>query len=419
MTAQASAQLERSRLRRPREKEPKELTAQVATIRGGFAEYLRGLGYASITIDHYQRHLSFVAGWLEKHPKRGSLDELSRGIVLCLLHDILPGRRPETLINYRKAVFHWLRFQGRYTEPIRAAPWLSWLNDYLHFLTTHRGVGPATIEPSVVTVRAFLDWQFGNSRVSWTRVQAGDIWRFASHHVRGLKPRYAKVRLGCLRRFLRFAVMKGACSPQIEAAVPKVAAYGDSPRPAILSDQQRRQLLASFPRRLPEGKRNYAMTLCMLDLGLRSAEVIRMRLPDIDWRRRMLHIPKTKTGRGRQLPIPKRVLSALKVYVMRARPANGLSDHVFVRHPRRRGHPLSRPALKEIVHRAYRRCGFPRSWSGTHRLRHTFATRLYRRGIEIKPIADLLGHRWLDSTNRYTRVDLEALRALAQPWPPS
>jgi site-specific recombinase XerD len=54
---------------------------------------------------------------------------------------------------------------------------------------------------------------------------------------------------------------------------------------------------------------------------------------------------------------------------------------------------------------------------GDPRLRHTFASRLHQRGVDMKPIADLLGHRRLDSTNLYTQVNLEALRQLARPWP--
>jgi integrase/recombinase XerD len=161
----------------------------------------------------------------------------------------------------------------------------------------------------------------------------------------------------------------------------------------------------------------YAMILCMLDLGLRCGEVIGLRLGDIDWKRRWLNVRVTKTGRGRQLPLPDHVRRAMLEYVKTARPQNTPSDHVFVRHSRRSGYPLTRSALKGIVHRAYRHCGFPPNWTGTHRLRHTFASRLHQGGVDMKPIADLLGHRRLDSTNLYTQLDLEALRQVAQPWP--
>ena len=126
-----------------------------------------------------------------------------------------------------------------------------------------------------------------------------------------------------------------------------------------------------------------------------------------------LFFPLTGAGANQSPPF----LQALQDYVRTGRPQNASFDHMFLRHPRRRGYPLSRSVLKGTVRRAYSHCGFPSTWSGTHRLRHTFASRLHQRGVDMKLIADLLGHRRLDSTNLYTQVDLEALRQVARPWP--
>jgi site-specific recombinase XerD len=391
--------------------------ADVALIRGGFADYLRNLSFSAFTVEHYLRRLMRVAHWLHEHPRRLPLSKLTRRGVYNLLKECLEDRCAETVINYRKALFHWLRFQARYAKPAKDAPWQSWVEEYADFLRTHRGVGSTTIEHSVANAEAFLRWQFGRDRVDWSRVHASDIWAFAQHCSTGVKPIFAKARLGHLRRFLSFVQLRGECSKEIPAAIPKIAVHGYSTRPQILSDRQQRQLRGCFERTRPERKRNYAMTLCMLDLGLRGSEVIKLQLADIDWQGHWLHVPGTKTGRGRQLPIPHRVYAALRDYVENARPTMGSFDHVFVRHPRRIGHPLSRCALKAMIFRAYRSCEFPKSWSGTHRLRHTFASRLHRRGAEMKPLADLLGHQRLNSTNDYTQVDPKAMRSLAQPWP--
>ena len=389
----------------------------VALIRGGFADYLRGLGLSPWTVELYLRRLTLVAHWLHEHPHRLPLSKLTRRAVSNLLNDCLEGRGFETVINYRKALFHWLRFQGRYAIPAKRALWQSWVEEYADFLRTHRDVGSTTIEHGVVNAQAFLRWRFGRAKADWSRVHRTDIWAFAQHCSTGVKPIFAKARLGYLRRFLRFVQLRGACSGELPAAVPKIAVHEQSTPLQILSDRQQRQLRSSFDRRLPEGKRNYAMTLCMLDLGLRGCEVINLHLSDIDWQGHWLHVRASKTGRGRQLPIPKRVFVALRDYVENARPTVGSFDNVFVRHPRRVGHPLSRSALKAMISAAYRRCHFPKSWSGTHRLRHTFASRLHKRGAEMKPLADLLGHRRLNSTNDYTHVDAKAMRRLAQPWP--
>ncbi len=394
----------------------KKSEEDLTVIRGEFVDYLRDRHYAPLTVDRCQCCLARVADWLREHPKQPALNELTRPIVPRLLVRVLPGRSLETRMNYRKAVFHWLRFRGRHSGLV-TRPWAPWLSDYLQFLRTHRGVGRATLELSEAGAKAFMEGQFGTGRADWSRVRPSNIWRFAGRYVRGVKPVTGKSRLGYVRRFLNFVHLRGGCGPELAAAVPKVAVGRAAPRPEVLSPAQRRKLLAFFRRTTAEGKRNYAMILCMLDLGLRAGEVIGLRLQDIDWKARRLNVQFTKTGRGRQLPLPTDVQKALWDYIRTGRPQNSSFDHVFLRHPRRRGYPLSRSALKAMVHRAYSHCGFPSSWSGTHRLRHTFASRLHQCGVDLKPIADLLGHRRFDSTIIYTQVDLKALRQVARPWP--
>jgi integrase/recombinase XerD len=388
-----------------------------ALIRNDFDVYLRGLGYSPYTVAFYQRRLLRLANWLGEHRHRPRMTELTRKAVPHLLNRFLPGRCPNTLACFRRPLLQWLRFQGRFARPAAQVGWQAWLDDYLHFLRTHRGVADTTILRAQANVSALLKVLFGSGKANWAWVQPADLWRFALQHTRGVSPSYAEERLGQVRRFMQFVVMQGACSQRLLTAFPKVANYGSCTRPSILSKKQERELLACFDRRSPEGKRDHAMTLCMLHLGLRAVEVVRLRLGDVDSQNRCLRVPPAKMGRGRVLPIPSRVLAALLDYVTNGRPESTGFDQLFLRHPRRRGYPLSQAALKHTMIRAYRRCGFPRSWCGTHRLRHTFASRLHQRGADLKPIADLLGHRHLDSATVYTHIAPQALQALAQPWP--
>jgi len=389
-----------------------------ALIRDDFGVYLRALGYSPYTIAFNQRRLLRLANWLGEHCRRPRMTQITRKGVPHLLNRFLPGRRPNTLVCFRKPLFHWLRFQGRFTQPTPAVGWQRWLDDYLDFLRSHRGVASyTTTQRAQDNVSALLKALFGDCKANWTWVQPADMWRFARRHTRGVSPSYAEDRLGEIRRFMQFVVMQGACSPRLLTSFPRVANYSRCTRPSILSKEQERDLLACFDRQSPEGKRDYAMTLCMLHLGLRAVEVIRLQLGDIDWQNRCLRVPPAKTGRGRHLPIPRRVLVALQDYFTNGRPKDTGFEQLFLRHPRRTGHPLSQTALRHTTMRAYRRCGFPRTWCGTHRLRHTFASRLHQRGADLKPIADLLGHRHLDSATVYTHVAPQALQALAQPWP--
>jgi site-specific recombinase XerD len=390
------------------------LSDTLATISGDFARYLRARGYADATVKSYQDELRRVAHWLSDSDK--SLNTIFREEVWGFLTQRLPGRSVLTLICYRKALFHWLKFQGRYRLRARPPPWQSLIDDYIFYLRVHRGVGASTRESSEREVASFLSWCFHERAPNWPGVRTKDIWAYAQHRARGKTPRSANNYLRLLRGFLRYVHLCGQCTPQLAAAVPQIANYGQVTRCTTLSEHQRQRLLQAFRRALPNGQRDYAMALCMLDLGLRATEVTRLQVTDIDWSHRRLAVPKTKTDRGRDLPIPRHILTALRQYVRRGRPRSEVAQ-LFLRHDRRAGQPLTRGLVKQAMQCAYRRCRFPRTWCGTHRLRHTFASRLCTGHAEPKSVADLLGHRHLDTTNSYVHVDLTALRSLAQPWP--
>lgn len=305
--------------------------------------------------------------------------------------------------------------RGRWPVSDRIPKWQRWWEDYSRFIVTHRGLGPESQRAARFFVRDFLSWRFHSGEAHWSRVDVEDIWSYAERCARRLKPRSTNLGLSVVRRFLRFVQMRGACSSDLVQAVPHVATFGQSVPPEVLTNRQRRTLLASFTQKSSNACRDYTMALCMVDLGLRSIEVVRLRLSDIDWPQKILSVPATKTGRGRQLPLPLHLAKALRAYIP-TRPTTNC-DRLFVGHHFGRGRPVSTGAVRAAMRAAYRRCGFPRDWCGTHRLRHTFATRLFARGGDLKHIADLLGHSSISTTNFYAQVDLKGLRALAQSWP--
>jgi site-specific recombinase XerD len=376
-----------------------------------FAAFMRERGYSSWTIKEYRRRVAAVAYRLAE--ERRGLSYLQRGRVSALLERYLRNGSVDRRM-YRSALHCWLKFRGRFAQ--RAPAYHAWLDEYLDFLSTHRGLVASTRENYGTRVRLYLAWQFGAARPDWSKIQVEDIWRYADHCARAVKPITANGRLGALRQFLGFVHLRRACSPQLACAVPKIANYRMSPARSVLNAAQCRRLLRSFDRRRPAGRRDYALTLLMVDLGLRIGEVVRLRLADVDWQRRLLMVPAVKTGRGRTVPLPKHIASALRHYMRRARPSSEqeqlfLRDRVFV------GRPFTVGAARFNLILAYRRCGFPKSWTGTHILRRTFATRLHSKGATMRQIADLLGHQQVTTTGVYTQVAVEAMRSLAQPWP--
>jgi site-specific recombinase XerD len=138
-----------------------------------------------------------------------------------------------------------------------------------------------------------------------------------------------------------------------------------------------------------------------------------LQLDDLDWRRGRIRV----AGKGRRetfLPLPQDVGDAILAY-LRVRQSTQ-TDRVFLR----KGapvQPLSSGGLKNAVERAIRRAGVQAPAYGTHLLRHSLATRMLREGATLDLIGAVLRHRDLDSTAIYSKVDVEQLRHIAQPWP--
>jgi len=124
-----------------------------------------------------------------------------------------------------------------------------------------------------------------------------------------------------------------------------------------------------------------------------------------------------KTRRGAVLPLPRDAGCAIVDYLRQERPRTG-ERHLFVQHlGRRRGAPVSSAVVSATVVRALRRAGIEAPLAGAYVLRHTVASRMVRRGTSLKEVGDFLGHRCLDTTTIYAKLDVPALCDVALPWP--
>jgi integrase/recombinase XerD len=224
----------------------------------------------------------------------------------------------------------------------------------------------------------------------------------------------AKAEVTALRALLRFLHLRGMTSGPLVGAVPAVAGWRLAGLPRGLSQDQVTALLTAPDPTTAVGLRDRAILTLLAALGLRSAEVAALGLADLDWARGELLV-RGKGAREERLPLAATVGAALASYLTGARPRCE-ADTVFVtvRAPIR---PLTAASIRAIMARACRRAGLPRL--GPHRLRHTLATDLLRAGAPLAEVGQVLRHRSELSTAIYAKVDLDALRTLARPWPGS
>jgi integrase/recombinase XerD len=277
------------------------------------------------------------------------------------------------------------------------------------------GLTEATRSVYWLFIGQFLEWHFGRRPLRLAALRAKDVTGFVEHSGPRLQCSSLHVLAAAMRSFLAFLHFTGRTSLALAAAVVCPAPRPHNPIPNTLSEPQLRRFLKTFDRREGIGKRDFAMALCLCRLGLRAKEVASLRLEDLDWQGRIIHLRQTKTRRSRIVPLPADVAAAIRDYVRAGRPATE-SREVFVQHRAPYGGADRRSGfLRAAIRSAAIKAGLEHQ--GVHILRHTLATRLQRRRVPLKTIADLLGHLSINTTARYARVDLRELRQAAQPWP--
>jgi integrase/recombinase XerD len=280
-----------------------------------------------------------------------------------------------------------------------------------------RGLRDQTLLSYARFVRPLIRAAMGDDPIDLGRLHPSDVIQFVRAMTGRFSPRSMRTVGTALRSFFRFLRAEGVCDERLEAAIPAVAHWRLSTLPRCLSEEQLAQLLASRDASTPCARRDQAIVRCLAALGLRPGEVADLHLDDIDWRRGTIHLRTRKTRRGAVLPLPRAAGRAIVAYLRRERPATD-ERRVFVQHRgRHRGAPISSAVVTAVVVRALHRAGVQAPLAGAYVFRHTMASRLVRRGTPLKEVADLLGHRCLDTTTIYAKLDVPALSEVALPWP--
>jgi integrase/recombinase XerD len=215
-----------------------------------------------------------------------------------------------------------------------------------------------------------------------------------------------------LRAFLRFCHVQGLTPRPLVDAVPKLASWRLATLPKAVDPMTVEALFGSCDRRSAYGRRDFAVLMLLVRLGLRAGEVTGLRLEDLDWRAGEILI-RGKGPRLERLPLPADVGEAVASWLRRGRPRCAAREVITrIRAPHG---PLTPPGIAAIVHAACLRAGVDHL--NAHRLRHTAATEMLRAGAGLAEIGQVLRHRNLFTTSIYAKVDRSGLRELASPWP--
>jgi site-specific recombinase XerD len=210
--------------------------------------------------------------------------------------------------------------------------------------------------------------------------------------------------------------MKGLVKEVMTRSVPDMPKWSLKEIPDHMTEEQIDSLLSSFNRKNVEGKRNYAIAMILVHLGLRACEVTALELNDIDWKQGILHVRNLKCRRRDQLPLPQEVGEAIVDYIKDGRPQSDYKN-IFLCNRANHGKPMSRSAIQGGMTYQFKKNKMRMAQYGTHIIRKTVAGRMIQNGASLKEIADILRHRNLDTTKIYTKINIPVLREVAMEWP--
>ncbi len=390
----------------------------LAPLIDGFAERLTSLGYANSTIKHKLRETLVLSRWLCRCNISLSLFDEQRVSQFNKYYRRRYKGRCRGTVTTLKLLLSYLRNLGETPFPastIDDSPLKQIELEFERFLSLERGLSQATVTNYLPTVKQFLNERFESHEIQFSILYLPDVHRFILSQANQYSRSRIQLMVTALRSFFRFLYQYGYISTDLASEIPSVANWRCTELPKFLEPSQVEYLLASCNQHTTIGQRDYAILLLLARLGLRAGEVVALTLDDIDWDLGVL----TVTGKGNrqaQLPLAEDVGTALANYLRHGRP-HCTTRRVFIRLCAPHQGFSGSAAICNVVRRALKRAELSPDFKGSHLLRHSLATGMLRRGASLDEIGEVLRHCRPETTQIYAKVNLDALRTVAQPWP--
>jgi len=382
------------------------------------AAHFFDIGYKPASAKIYISQLARFSEFACRNEGMATIDE---GVILRFM---LTFQTASPRIAARTAIEHARRVAPeRFLTPCRHTtipdPNGELLVAYLDHLRHVRGLEPRSCEGLLKSARRILAWHKDNLPDRPLAAMSGEHVLGLMQHLLSLSAN-ASTRSSTTsyaRSFFRFLRWSDLNSQDLARFVPRTPCWRLAHLPPRLAWEGIRRTIDLIDATTPSGKRDRAILLLLATTGLRNKELRLLELQDIRWRTAEVLVRRTKGKRDRVVPLLDEAGAALADYVLYARPKIA-SPQVFLSYA-----PPARPfkcsaSISRIVRSRLELGGIELSGAaGAHLLRHSLATQLVAQRCPINEVADLLGHRSIDTTAIYVKVALPQLADVALPFP--
>jgi integrase/recombinase XerD len=392
-----------------------QVDGPLAPFAAGLAEALVADGYSKERARLLIGLTAEVSHWLEAGGRRAG--DLSGEVVEEFFAGRGPSRSRCRTARSLRPIMAYLRSIGVVAPAPcptsgRTDGGVELLDRYRHWCVAQRGLTPTTADEYVRRVAVFLSLWRPDGRFVVADLDGAAVLGTIRAAAEAMPSPSLRCMVTALRSFLRFLHATGRVTVSLVAAVPALKTWPRTALPSVLPAGDATRLVAGCDPTTPRGRRDAAIVLVLLRLGLRASEVARLELDDIDWRAGEMTI-KGKGGRLDRVPLPVEVGEAVAEYLSAGRPLSTRRSVFLTSTAPIRS--LSPDGVGSLVYRACARAGVARV--GPHALRRTLATETLRAGAPMSEVAQLLRHVDQATSSIYAAADVAAVAVLAQPWP--
>jgi len=307
----------------------------------------------------------------------------------------------------------WLQFLGRLDKPTaKPLPFEGVIEEFCRWMSAERGLSSVTVRNYSWHLKQFLKWCKEHDH-PWPGIQLPDVDAFlSSWSDKGWCRISIATSAKALKAFFRYAGQRGRCHPMIAPAIQGPRLFSQDSLPSGPSWKEVERLIGCMAPDQPRDIRDRAILLLFALYGLRSSEVGRLRLEDIDWESSRLSVYRSKQRKAQTYPLTSTVGHAIIRYLRTVRQQSSHREiFLTLKTPLR---PLSTGGLYNIVSRSIAKAEVQTRHKGPHALRHACAMHLVSEGLSLKEIGDHLGHCTTSATRIYAKVNLPELRRVAE-----
>lgn len=352
----------------------------------------------------------------------GGNRKISKGEILKITEEWIKqkyknrnGKKRIYRLFYRTAI-DWCHFLGKLEDEDKYCnenifPYLHIIEGYKTFLEQEAGFSTETICYYLRCARPFLEW-FSFKDKLFSEISATDVDTFlACKGSNWNRITFSNV-ANALKSFFRYAEKKRLCTFEISNAIITPTIFKNEKLPVGPTWDDVKLLISHLNTNKPANIRDRAIIMLLAVYGFRRSEVVQLQLKDIDWQEKTITALRSKGRRSQIYPLTTEVEAAIKRYINEARPKiKHCNLFLSIRAPIK---PITPASISNLTRYHFINSNIKTSHYGPHSLRHACASNLVNKGLPLNEVGHHLGHKNLDSTRVYAKINIVELRKVAK-----